>query len=183
MKKVENFESSIHEWKFIENEDSEGELFDGEGWNMKFWRDRLEGQSSRERRSSRPSRSLGPPLRIRERSRSHTPPAWRRSKSPSRSLSPRRRRSPPSRSGLEERPTDIHPGYPGPAMSSVYLGSASQYGLSQPENKFAPAPANSGYLRTDAGSQQSQASSWNQVVYLTQGRRGREEYDRSRNWR
>lgn len=46
MKYVESFESSIHEWKFKEDEGSEGEEFDGEGWNLKFWRDH-EGREQR----------------------------------------------------------------------------------------------------------------------------------------
>jgi hypothetical protein len=37
---VESFESSVHDWKFREEEGSEGEEFDGEGWNLKFWKDR-----------------------------------------------------------------------------------------------------------------------------------------------
>lgn len=49
MKKVESFESSIHEWKFREEEGSEGEEFDGEGWNLKFWNDR-EGREEKRRK-------------------------------------------------------------------------------------------------------------------------------------
>ena len=35
--RVESFETSVNEWKFKEEEGSEGEEFDGEGWNLAFW--------------------------------------------------------------------------------------------------------------------------------------------------
>lgn len=38
---MESFESSIHANKFREEEGSEGEEYDLEGWTMSFWKDRV----------------------------------------------------------------------------------------------------------------------------------------------
>jgi hypothetical protein len=40
-RQVEEFESSVTEWKFIE-EEGEEEQFDAEGWNLRFWKESCE---------------------------------------------------------------------------------------------------------------------------------------------
>ena len=120
IKFVESFESSIHDWKFREEEGSEGEEFDGEGWNLKFWRNQegREQKRKEERVRLRAMENIGkigvltgninkpdvgrgrsPDLYSHSRSsesKSRSPPSIRRDRSYSRS--PPRRKRPKSRS-------------------------------------------------------------------------------------
>ncbi len=113
--RVESFETSVHEWKFKEEEGSEGEEFDGEGWNLVFWsgieQRRLRRTQERLRRQlmEKVGRLHKPTTMTRGRSPSPMEGASKRSRSRSssgsrgRSRSPRRRRersysySPPRR--------------------------------------------------------------------------------------
>jgi hypothetical protein len=46
--RVEGFEETIREWRFVEEEGGE-EKFDAEGWDLRFWRGRgREGSSGEE---------------------------------------------------------------------------------------------------------------------------------------
>src|SRR5437667_5797892 len=103
LKYVESFESSIHDWKVREEEGSEGEEFDGEGWNLKFWRNRGEGEQKRkeerirhhamEKISKIGKLSGMAPDRNPDISRGRSPSRYSRSDSGSRSPSGRRERS------------------------------------------------------------------------------------------
>ena len=96
---VESFESSIHDWKFREEEGSEGEEFDGEGWNLKFWRNR-EGREQKRREERVRQRAMEKIGKIGAMSGSNKPEVGR-GRSPDRysysRSSESRSRSPPSR--------------------------------------------------------------------------------------
>ena len=93
---VESFESSMQNWKFREEEGSEGEEFDGEGWNLKFWgHHRERGQKRKEERmGERITETIGGVGMLTENKtleRGKSPERWPESSNRSRARSPRQR--------------------------------------------------------------------------------------------
>ena len=145
LKLVESFESQLDNWKFTEEVGSEGEEFDGEGWNLKFWRER----ASLEQKKNEQRQRLGDMQKLRlirqgmgmrdSRKYSHGSRSRSRSASPPRRPDGSRSRSPqdnwvapappPDRGGYMSSHTILAPpsgpGYP-PTQPPYQYPSVSQ---------------------------------------------------------